>query len=176
MYYERLNIKLLLLTKHQGTRFTESKEYRVNLLRPACGGEWIGRRWRIVHLDSSSLRIAAVVKRQAPPPFMFRRRDPRPQQVSLRLWGRGICEPRARVECLAARDELDVSDLAVVDNSVPLTRFLEDFHGFQLICRKRRDQTFVAKARQGLDKVWVPSVPSSAGLAQCTYHTRQTAI
>jgi hypothetical protein len=107
---------------------------------------------------------------------MFRRRNPRPQQVALRLWGRRICEPRARVECLAARDELDVSDLAVVDNSVPLTRFLEDFHGFQLVCRKRRDKAFVAEARQGLDKVRVPSVASSVGLAQCTHHTRQAAI
>lgn len=58
---------------------------------------------------------------------------------------------------LAARHELDIANLTVIFESVPLTGRLKDFHSIDLLGRQGRDNTLVAEARQRLDKVRVPS-------------------
>lgn len=113
--------------------------------------------WRAIDLNSTSLGIAAIMERQAPAAFMLRRADPGAQQVSSRLWWQRIRKGGTRMECLAARYELDVADLTVVLKSMSLAGFLEDLHSHNLLVRQGRDDSLVAEACEGLDKIRVPS-------------------
>jgi hypothetical protein len=83
-------------------------------LCPSGSDKWISRWWCTIDLDTAPLRISAVVERKAPATFMLRRTNPSTQKVP-RLLGCGrVSEASARMKCLAARNELYVSDLTIV--------------------------------------------------------------